>query len=190
MLTANAQTRADATLAWSTRPVNYPLYFLRDLFVISLIAIVASRVVRANVIPVIAVCVLVAEYNLDGNLILRTPMLIAFFIGAALAIYKVPLDAPDRGWPYFIPLLLAACVTHYYYPSENSGLLISILGGLTIWTLTMLVHRSRCKNWPGWPNSPSRSTSSTASSCSVCLHWASKSRTRSQDWRCGWCCHW
>ncbi|KFC72257.1 Fucose 4-O-acetylase [Devosia sp. LC5] len=143
LLTANAQTWADATLAWSTRPVNYPLYFLRDLFVISLIAIVASRVVRANVIPVIAVSVLIAEYNLDGNLILRTPMLIAFFIGAALAIYKVPLDALDRSWPYFIPLLLVACVTHYYYPSESSGLLISILGGLTIWTLTALVHRSR-----------------------------------------------
>lgn len=143
LLRANAQTWADATFAWSTRPVNYPLYFLRDLFVISLIAIVASRIVRASVIPVIALCVLVSEYNLDGNLILRTPMLIAFFVGAALAIYKAPLDVLDRGWPYFIPLLLAACVTHYYYPSENSGLLISILGGLTIWTLTTLVYRSR-----------------------------------------------
>jgi succinoglycan biosynthesis protein ExoH len=142
LLTADAQTWADATLAWSTRPVNYPLYFLRDLFVISLIAVAASRIVRASVIPVIAICVLVAEYNLDGNLILRTPMLIAFFIGAALAIYKVPLDALDRGLPYFAPLLVVGCLMHYYFPSENSGLLIAILGGLTMWTLTALVHRS------------------------------------------------
>ena len=142
LLGANAQTWADATLAWSTRPVNYPLYFLRDLFVISLIAVAISRIVRANVIPVIAVCVLIAEYNLDGNLILRTPMLIAFFIGAAMAIYKVPLDALDRGLPYFAALLLVTCLVHYYYPSENSGLLISILGGLAMWTLTSLVGRS------------------------------------------------
>jgi succinoglycan biosynthesis protein ExoH len=142
LLNADASTWADATLAWSTRPVNYPLYFLRDLFVISLIAIAATRIVRAHVIPVIAVCVLVAAYNLDGNLVLRTPMLIAFFIGAALAIYKVPLDSLDRSLPYFAPLLVVACLAHYYYPSDSSGLLISILGGLTVWTFTALVDRS------------------------------------------------
>ncbi|WP_375451366.1 acyltransferase family protein [uncultured Devosia sp.] len=142
LLTADAQTWADATLAWSTRPVNYPLYFLRDLFVISVIAVVASRLVRAQVIAIIAICVLVAEYNLDGNLILRTPMLIAFFMGAALAIYQVKLDVLDRGLPYFAALLVVACVVHYYYPSANSGLLLSILGGLTMWTLTALVHSS------------------------------------------------
>ena len=142
LVTADARTWADATLAWSTRPVNYPLYFLRDLFVISVIAIAATRIVRANVIPVIAVCVLVAAYNLDGNLVLRTPMLIAFFIGAALAIYKVPLDTLDSGLPYFALLLVVACLAHYYYPSDSSGLLISILGGLTVWTFTARVDRS------------------------------------------------
>ena len=142
LLTADAKTWADAALAWSTTPVNYPLYFLRDLFVISLIAVAASRVVRASVVPVIAICVLCSEYNLDGTLILRTPMLIAFFIGAALAIHKVPLDALDRGLPYFALLLAVACVAHYYYPHESTSLLISILGGLTVWTFTALLHRT------------------------------------------------
>lgn len=141
LLTTDLQTWADAAFAYSTRPVNYPLYFLRDLFVISVIAVVASRLVRAHVVPFIVLCVLVAEYNLDGNLILRTPMLIAFFLGAALAIYKVPLNLLDRGLPYFAPLLLATCLLHYFQPTGGTGLLVSILGGLTVWTLTALVDR-------------------------------------------------
>jgi len=142
LLTTDPQVWADAAFAYSTRPVNYPLYFLRDLFVISIIAVLASRLVRVAVIPVIAASVLIAEYNLDGNLILRTPVLIAFFFGAALAIYKVPLDAMDRGLPWFAGLMFITCLVHYFAPTESTGLLVSILGGLTVWTFTSLVDRS------------------------------------------------
>jgi len=142
LLTPDLKTWLDATLAYSTRPVNYPLYFLRDLFVISVLAVLASRLIRSAVIPMIAIAVLIAEYELDGNLILRTPMLIAFLIGAALAIYKVPLDRLDRGLPWFAGLMVVACIAHYYYPTGSTSLLISILGGLTVWTFTSLIPKS------------------------------------------------
>jgi succinoglycan biosynthesis protein ExoH len=142
LLTTDMRVWADALFAYSTRPVNYPLYFLRDLFVISIIAVIASRFIRAAVVPAVAIAILVAEYNLDGYLILRTPMLIAFLVGAALALYRVPLDLLDRGLPWFAILLLATCLAHYYAPTGSTGLLVSILGGLTAWTATSLVERS------------------------------------------------
>jgi succinoglycan biosynthesis protein ExoH len=142
LLAADTATWADATLAWSTRPVNYPLYFLRDLFVISVIAVIASPLIRRAVLVAIAAAVLIADFNLDANLILRTPMLVAFLIGAALAIYKVPLDLADKGLPWFAVTLILACFAHFYAPTETTGLLVNILGGLTVWTFTALVAKS------------------------------------------------
>lgn len=134
LASADLATWADALFALTTRPVNYPLYFLRDLFVIAVIAVVISGIARRYIVPVIAVCLLVSEYNLDGYLILRTPMLTAFFIGAAIAIWRVELDRLDKGFALFAALLVITCVVHYYTPSDHTGLLITILGGLTVWT--------------------------------------------------------
>jgi succinoglycan biosynthesis protein ExoH len=133
---ASWQTWADALFSYSTRPVNYPLYFLRDLFVISVIAVLIGRVFRKYPVPLIVACMVVAEYNLDGHLILRTPMLPAFFIGGAIALWRVPLDKLDSGFWVFAAMLLAMCCIHYFWPSQNNGTYIAILGGLTIWTLT------------------------------------------------------
>jgi succinoglycan biosynthesis protein ExoH len=142
LLTTDLTTWADATIAWSTRPVNYPLYFLRDLFVISVVAVIASPLIRRSVLVAIAAAILISDYNLDANLILRTPMLVAFLIGAALAIYKVPLDLADKGLPWFAVALLLSCLAHYYAPTDTTSLLVNILGGLTVWTFTSLVAKS------------------------------------------------
>jgi succinoglycan biosynthesis protein ExoH len=141
LLTTDIKAWADAALALTRQPVNYPLYFIRDLFVISVLAVLFSRIVRANPIGFIITCAIIAEYNLDGPLILRTSMLTSFFIGAALAIYKFPLDIFDGNFNFLSILLVVGCVVQYYFPSENSAIAVTILGVITAWSFTGLVSR-------------------------------------------------
>jgi len=136
LLTADWQGWADALFSMRTRPVNYPLYFIRDLFVVSLICLLFSKVIRLYPLLCVLVAIVICEYNADSFLIIRTPMLTAFLIGATLAIYKAPLNAIDPGLPFYSILLAACCILQYLEPSLTIGLCLAVVGGLWVWSFS------------------------------------------------------
>lgn len=141
LVNADATTWLDALFSYSDRPVNYPLYFIRDMFVISLIGLTLSRVIRRHTLPCIIIAMVIAEYNLDGVLILRTQMLPAFLIGASLSIWSARLDIFDKNILPLSLLLVFLCVAHYYIPLSFGMQYISIVGGITAWTLTAVIEK-------------------------------------------------
>jgi succinoglycan biosynthesis protein ExoH len=136
----------DATLSLTTRPVNYPLYFLRDLLVIALVSLVASGFIRRAPILAVLVALFIAEYNLDGFAILRTPMLPAFLIGGALAIYNVDVSQFDTDWKLLLIIFISACIFCYNFPSSVSMHILAAFGTITAWSVAGTVARHRIGN--------------------------------------------
>lgn len=86
----------DALLGvWNT-PANYALHFLRDLYVVSLLAPLLGTLARVCPRTGLLLLFAVVWWDLDGDLVLRDSMLINFYTGALAALYRWDLQAWDR----------------------------------------------------------------------------------------------
>jgi succinoglycan biosynthesis protein ExoH len=92
----------NALTGLSAAPINYPLNFLRDLFVISALTPVVWLILKRMPYIGLVVISIVYYFNLDGQLILRNSMLVSFYIGALAAHRNWNVCALDE---YAIPLL-------------------------------------------------------------------------------------
>lgn len=112
-------TFADATFAYSDAPVNYPLDFLRDLFVIFLFSPVFLWMIRSA--PWLGLLAVAAFFlgDADGLLILRNTMPACFYVGAMGAVLGWDLTRFDRLWPVTLAALLAATALIAAYGIEN-----------------------------------------------------------------------
>lgn len=121
-------------------PANYPLNFLRDLFVLSLISpLLAVLLNRAPWLGAIIVA-LVFYFNLDGDIILRNTMLISFYIGGLAATQRWNLTKLD---PYAIPLLIIfilICSAIVIFDIENRTPL-RIIAPFMIWPSMSLLMK-------------------------------------------------
>jgi len=100
----------NASAALTGAPVNYPLNFLRDLFILFLLSPIFLVILRK--VPWIgfaAVCA-VFLFNLDGNLILRNTMPVCFYLGGLCALREWDLTRLDRYWPLALSVLLTASI--------------------------------------------------------------------------------
>lgn len=97
---------ANKLLEVSGYHLNIPLYFLRDLFVSSLLAPVFGLFARRAPWLGLAVVVLVFGTDADSQLILRADIAINFYVGALAATRRWDLCSIDR----YGPLLLAGFV--------------------------------------------------------------------------------
>lgn len=79
----------DAAIGMSSTPVNYPLNFLRDLLVLSLLSPIIGFLLSK--IPIIGFFIIFSIYffNAEGYLILRDSMMVNFYIGGFLSIKKL-----------------------------------------------------------------------------------------------------
>jgi hypothetical protein len=94
----------DWALAFSDRPINYPLYFLRDMFVLSLASPALAALGRVS--PSLLVGAGVGLWLLDFPLLLR-PFTAAFFcLGIALHFWSVRAEFLDRYGRALVPLIL------------------------------------------------------------------------------------
>lgn len=133
----------DAVFACTTRPVNYPLYFLKDLFVVSVICIVASPMIRRYPVFCIIAAALVVQFDADGYLILRTRMLLAFLIGAAMAIYNFPLKFFEQDLVVTTIVLVALCWLHFYTDANTTFFFLPIVGGIWVWSFAKWLTQFR-----------------------------------------------
>lgn len=96
----------DLTLGLDRQPVNYPLYFLRDLFVLSLLSPLYGLALRRAPWLGLAAVTVVFYPNLDGFVVTRDAMAITFYLGGLAATRAWNVTALDRFWPVCLALLL------------------------------------------------------------------------------------
>ncbi|MEP0521609.1 MAG: acyltransferase [Hyphomicrobiales bacterium] len=123
----------EALFAITEQPVNYPLYFLRDLFVVAMLGLLIGRLHVRFALPTLLTIAIVAYGNLDGFLIIRDDVLLCFFLGGYLAISQVNISVLDKyGWAISIIILPAICFAfHFLFPEQR--LLFRVAGGLAFW---------------------------------------------------------
>lgn len=119
-------------IGWTGLPVNYPLHFLRDLFVVALMTPFFWLLLKR--IPYLGFLIVLTVYyfDLEGGLVMRNNMLVTFYLGALAATQKWDLKYLDR---YSLPLLLifiCACVVITTYRIDNRELFV-ILSPFLVW---------------------------------------------------------
>jgi succinoglycan biosynthesis protein ExoH len=112
----NAHEWLNAVLSVTHVPVNAPLYFLRDLFVIALFAPVVGLVLRTWPYLGAVLVAFIYWFNLDGVLVLENRLIASFYIGGMAAVLGWNLKRLDQ---YAIPLLVSMIA---------GGLVIAITG--------------------------------------------------------------
>lgn len=130
----NLHDWVDAVTGLYSQPINYPLNFLRDLYVVSLLSPVLLVLLRLH--PAVAVSSVIALYvwNLDGMLVLRNSMYLSFTLGAILAWYKVNLQELDKyAYPLFLVFVIY-CVLIVVLRIENRELL-RIISPVLLWPI-------------------------------------------------------
>ncbi|MBB3998791.1 succinoglycan biosynthesis protein ExoH [Aureimonas pseudogalii] len=128
----------DMTLGLTAQPVNYPLYFLRDLIVLSFLAPLFGMALRRAPWFGLAAVTLVFYPDLDGLLVTRDTMAITFYLGGLAATRRWDLTALDRFWPVCFGLLvLGATLIGTQYLADIRG--FTALAPLLVWPLTAAV---------------------------------------------------
>jgi len=125
-------------------PINYPLNFIRDLFVITLLSPLLWQMI--NRFPYIGLVILLIVYyfNLDGNLILRNSMLVSFYIGALAACHKWDLTLLDKYAVLLVGLLLLICAMLVIFKIDNREL-FRLVSPFIVWPSMSLIMRSSFK---------------------------------------------
>ncbi|MCU0984863.1 MAG: acyltransferase [Acetobacteraceae bacterium] len=94
----------NAIFALTDQPINYPTWFLRDLFVLALLGIVFDQLLRRAPLLGLLLVVGVFLFDFDSKLLLNGSMAINFYMGGWIARSRVNVFALDRFW---LPGLLA-----------------------------------------------------------------------------------
>lgn len=137
---------ADAAFSLHRQPINYPLFFLRDLFVLCLLAPAFGLLLRHSpklgliLISVIFLC------DIDGELVLRTAMPVSFCLGGYVAISKLNLNALDR---YAVPclvLFLGMCAAIIIFKVGNTTAL-RLISPVLVWPAASLLIGTRFGEW-------------------------------------------
>lgn len=116
----------ELTFGWAHQPINYPMYFIRDLMVTS--ALAPLFVVLATRAPILGCIAIVLFFGMDwdGNLVLRNIIPISVYCGFLIARYRVDLLAMDR---FALPCLIGAlCI----------GVLLALFPEMTWYPVLML----------------------------------------------------
>jgi succinoglycan biosynthesis protein ExoH len=136
----------DAAFALRGLPLNYPLFFLRDLFVLCLLAPIFGALMRRSPLPGLIVISLVFLFDIDQALVMRTEMPVAFCLGGYLAISKFDVRALDK---YAVPCLLLfviLCATIIVFKVDNLTPL-RLVSPVLIWPAASLLTSTRFGMW-------------------------------------------
>lgn len=137
---------ANAVLGLFKSPANYPLNFLRDLFVLSVLSPLFLLLLRFSAYGGLMLVGIIFYFNLDGDLIIRNTMLISFYTGALLAWKKWDLEYLDKfAWPMLV-ILVAVCLAVIIWDIENRTWL-RIIAPFIVWPCMALISNTRFGLW-------------------------------------------
>lgn len=146
LVPASLGTLADATLSISAAPLNYPLYFLRDLFVLCVLSPVFAVLLRRAPMPGLILVGLIFMLNLDGWLVIRTDMPVTFYVGGLCALHKVDMRRLDNYAPACIILFIALCCAVVAFKITNTTGL-RLIAPVLVWPAASLLVGTRFGTW-------------------------------------------
>jgi succinoglycan biosynthesis protein ExoH len=146
LVPANLATLADAALSLSAAPLNYPLYFLRDLFVLCLLAPVLAVLLRRAPMPGLILVGLIFMLDLDGWLVIRTDMPVTLYIGGLCAMHKVDMRRLDRHALACVALFIALCCAVVAFKIKNTTGL-RLIAPMLVWPAASLLVGTRLGTW-------------------------------------------
>ena len=119
-------------VGWDGLPVNYPLHFLRDLFVVALMAPLFWLLLKK--IPYLGLLVVLTVYyfDLEGGLVMRNNMLVTFYLGALAATQNWNLTYLDRYSLLLFLIYICACLVITTFRIDNRELFV-ILSPFMVW---------------------------------------------------------
>lgn len=132
---------ADAMFALRGEPVNYPLGFLRDLFLCAVVALLLSAPFRRAPLTVLGILAVAAWQDLEGPLFLRADIAIPFFTGGAIACRGFNVRALDRHAPALMLALLAACAVLVAAGDARLLFWLRLVGLFCLWPLSAVLVR-------------------------------------------------
>lgn len=122
-------------------PVNYPLNFLRDLYVLALLAPIFGTFLRRIPYIGLALVAIIFLNDWDGQLILRNTMAVNFYVGGLAAVVCWNLRYLDRHawWLFFVFLAFSAAIVIFQIEDRR---LFTILAPFLIWPASFMVAKS------------------------------------------------
>jgi succinoglycan biosynthesis protein ExoH len=137
---------SNAAFATTAMPINYPLYFLRDLFVLCLLAPAFGWLLRRAALPGLVLVALIFLLNLDQSLIIRRSMPVSFYLGGLFAVRKLDLRSLDKYAGLCFALFLLICGPIIWFKVENTTYL-RLVAPLLIWPSASLLVGTRFGAW-------------------------------------------
>ncbi|MDB5852402.1 MAG: Acyltransferase family protein [Herminiimonas sp.] len=142
----NLGTMLDAAFGLTTSPVNYPLNFVRDLFILMILAPLFGLVLRRSPFAGLVLVVPVFWFNIDGFLIVRNEMPIMFYIGGMAAVQNWNIKRLDRYAGLCLVLFLALCVSVIYFKATNTTY-IRFVAPILLWPASALFSDTKAGYW-------------------------------------------
>jgi succinoglycan biosynthesis protein ExoH len=136
----------DALVGLFTAPINYPLNFLRDLYILSLLAPILGIMLRRAPWAGLAIVFVIFWFNLEGAFILRNTMPIVFYIGGMAALQKWDLSKMDPFAVHFLIAFLLICSAVVLFDIENRNYL-RLAAPALIWPAASLLVKSPIGTW-------------------------------------------
>jgi succinoglycan biosynthesis protein ExoH len=137
---------ADAVLGLFGATINYPLNFLRDLFLISLFSPLFGFFLRRYSWYGMVIVFFIFWFDLDGQLILRNSMPIVFYMGGMASVRGWNLRKLDRFSLPFLAIFLMLCIATIIFRIENRSYL-RLVSPLLIWPIASLLVSTRFGGW-------------------------------------------
>jgi len=142
----DVSTWVDAIVGLFGSPINYPLNFLRDLYVISIFSPLFGLFLRKFPWTGFLIIFIVFWFNFDGDIILRNTMPISFYAGGMAAICRWDLKRLDKYALLLLLLFLAFCIIIIIFKIENRNYL-RLLSPILVWPAASLIVDTRFGAW-------------------------------------------
>lgn len=136
----------DALVGLQAAPANYPLFFLRDLFVLSLLAPLLGLMLRHSPYFGLLAVLGVFYYDLDGPLISRNSMLVSYYIGGLAVFRQWNLTALDRYAKWLLLAFLGLSAAMVVFQMDDRRF-FRLIAPLLLWPAMSLVMNHRLGDW-------------------------------------------
>lgn len=128
----------NAIFGLTTSPINYPLNFLRDLYVVSLLSPLFLLLLKTIPKTGLVIVSLFFLFNYDGFFIIRNLMPIMFYFGAYLALYDIDMRQLDKYAIHLLLLFIVLCIAIIHFKIENRNFL-RLISPFLIWPAATLI---------------------------------------------------
>ena len=139
-------TWINGVLSITDYPVNYPMHFLRDLFVLCVLAPLIGKLLRN--LPFMGLIVLLVIFlpDLDGQLIRNNAMIISFYVGGMAATMNWNLKCLDGYAMFLICLLILICALGVSLGVGRPSWL-PLLAPFVVWPASSILLGTRAGGW-------------------------------------------